>query len=368
MFPLIRGTVTRQAHVGLPPGTWEEEHARRGFVGRASHLYHLNPPTAWTRVEGPLRPRLFLGDRLAAPDLLDPRATPAVLLENDDAVLAVSRRTQPMPYFVRNADGDEVIFVHRGRGRVETDYGPLAWEPGDYLWLPKGTTYRLVPAGDDTVLVVIETREFSLPERGLMGQHAFIDPAMFEVPEPAPHRERGEFEVRVKRDRQWTSFFYPFHPLDVVGWKGDLVPLRFNVRDLRPVMSARYHLPPTVHATFVAEACAVCTFAPRPFESDPQAQRLPYYHRNVDYDEVLFYHAGEFMSRHGVGPGAFTLHPQGIHHGPHPRAFETVRTREATNEVAILIETTRPLRLTPEAEKAEDPAYATNWGSPGDGR
>jgi homogentisate 1,2-dioxygenase len=361
MIPHIRGTVARQAHVGIPPGTFEEEHARRGFFGRASQLYHLNPPTAWVRVEGPLRPRLFVGERASATDLLDSRGTPVTLLENDDAVVSISRRTQPMPFFVRNADGDEVIFVHRGRGRFETDYGPLAYEPGDYLWIPKGTTYRVVPSSSDTFLLITETGEFTLPDRGLMGQHAFIDPGMFTLPEPEAHRERGEFEVRVKRDRQWTAFFYRHHPLDVVGWKGELMPISFNVRDLRPVVSARYHMPPTVHATFFSEPCTICTFAPRPFETDPASQRLPFFHRNIDYDELLFYHAGEFMSRHGVGAGAFTLHPQGIHHGPHPKAFETIQTREHTNEVAVLIETTRPLRVTADGEKAEDESYATNW-------
>jgi homogentisate 1,2-dioxygenase len=304
-----------------------------------------------------------LGEGTAPSDRGDPRGGPVALFENDDAVVSVSRRAEAMPWFVRDADGDEVYFVHRGRGRVETDYGPLAYEPGDFVWLPKGTTYRIAPASDDTFLLVVETREFTLPDRGLMGQHAFVDPAVFELPEPEPHSERGEFEVRVKRERQWTSFVYPFHPLDVVGWKGELCPLRFNVRDLRPVVSARYHMPPTVHATFVSDPCTICTFAPRPFESDPAAQRLPFYHRNIDYDELLFYHAGEFMSRHGIGPGAFTLHPQGIHHGPHPKAFETIRAREATDEVAVLVETTRPLRLTPEAQKVEEPAYATSWAT-----
>ena len=364
MFPQIKGKVTRQAHVGIPEGTYEEEHARRGFFGRTSHLYHLHPPTAWVRVEGPLRPRLFLGDRVSPSDLVDPRGTPAVFLENDDAEIMISRRSQPMPFYVRNADGDEVHFVHRGRGRMETDYGPLAYEPGDYLWLPKATTYRVLPESADQFVLITETREFVLPDRGLMGQHAFIDPAMLVTPEPDPHPESGrEWEVRVKRERQWTAFFYRHDPLDVVGWKGELMPVKFNVRDLRPVVSARYHMPPTVHATFSSEACTICTFVPRPFESDPAAQRLPFFHRNVDYDELLFYHAGEFMSRHEIGAGAFTLHPQGIHHGPHPKAFESITKREATNEVAVLIETTRPLRLTAVSEKAEDAAYATAWGA-----
>ena len=362
MFPQIKGRVTRQAHVRIPEGTYEEEHARRGFFGRTSHLYHLHPPTAWVRVEGPLRPRLFLGDRIVPPDLMDPRGGPAVLLENDDALLSISRRSQAMPFYFRNSDGDEVHFIHRGRGGYETDYGPLAYEPGDYLWIPKGTTYRVMPNSQDTFILIVETREFVLPDRGLMGQHAFIDPAILEMPEPEAHQESGgEWEVRVKRERQLTSFFYRFHPLDVVGWKGDLMPVRFNVRDLRPVVSARYHMPPTVHATFCSDPCTICTFAPRPFESDPDAQRLPFYHRNIDYDELLFYHSGEFMSRHGIGPGSFTLHPQGIHHGPHPKAFETIQKREVTNEIAVLVETTRPLRLTAEAEKAEDSSYPTNW-------
>jgi homogentisate 1,2-dioxygenase len=364
MFPQIKGKVARQAHVGIPEGTFEEEHARRGFFGRTSHLYHLRPPTAWVRVEGPLRPRLLLGERIMPPDLIDPRGTPATLLENGDAVVSISRRSHAMPFFVRNSDGDEIHFVHRGRGRFETDYGPLAYEPGDYLWIPKGTTYRVLPEAPDAFLLITEGHEFSLPDRGLMGQHAFIDPAVMETPEPEPHDEMGgEWEVRVKRERQWTAFFYRHHPLDVVGWKGELMPVRFNVRDLRPVVSARYHMPPTVHATFFSPAVTLCTFAPRPFESDPESQRLPFFHRNIDYDELLFYHAGEFMSRHGIGPGAMTLHPQGIHHGPHPKAFETIRQREATNEIAVLVETTRPLRLTAEAEKVEDPAYHTGWSS-----
>jgi homogentisate 1,2-dioxygenase len=360
-LPQIKGRVTRQAHVAVPEGTWEEEHARRGFFGRTSHLYHLHLPTGWTRIEGPLRPRCFDGERFQPSDLLEPRGTPIRILWNDDAGVWISRRSQPMPYFYRNADGDDVIFVHRGHGRVETDYGPLAYEPGDYLWLPKGTTYRVVPELPDTFFLIVETREFNWPDRGLLGQHAFIDPAMVETPEPRAHDEAGEFELRVKRLGEYTSFFYPHHPLDVVGWKGELVPVRFNVRDLRPAMSPRYHVAPTVHSTFVSDGCTVCTFVPRPFESDPQAQRVPYYHRNIDYDELLFYHAGEFFSRHGISTAALTLHPQGIHHGPHPKAFETAKAKAGTDEVAVLVETTAPLRIAPEAEKVEIAEYATSW-------
>jgi len=357
-----KGRVTRHAHVGIPEGTFEEEHARRGFFGRTSQLYHLRPPTAWVRVEGPLRPRLLAGRDASPADRSDGRGGMLTLLENEDCVVSLSRRSQAMEFFVRNADGDEIHFVHQGSGTFETDYGRLAYEPGDYLWIPKGTTYRVVPAGADNFFLVTEAHEFSLPERGLMGHYAFLDPSLLESPEPDPHDEQGrEFEVRIKRDRQWSSLFYRHHPLDVVGWRGDLMPLRLNVRDLRPVVSDRYHMPPTVHATFISDPVAICTFAPRPMESDPECIKVPYYHRNMDYDEVLFYHSGEFFSRHGIGPAAMTIHPQGLHHGPAAKAFEAARQKKATHEVAVLIETKRSLRLTEEALKLEDPAYHTNW-------
>jgi len=361
MFPLIKGSVTRQAHVGIPGGTHEEEHARHGFAGRASHLFHLRPPTAWKRVEGPLRPRLFRAQALA-PDGGDHDGRASVLLRNDDVAIAVARLTRPPAPFLRNGDGDELHFVHDGRGVYETDYGALAYEPGDYLWLPKGTTYRAAPTGATFVVVIESRHELAWPDRGPLGQHAFIDPAMVETPEPEPNHTVGEeFELRVKRRGQWTSFYYDFHPLDVVGWKGDLAPVRFNVRDLRPVVSMRAQLPPTAHATLVARGLGIFTFVPRPFPAEPDVLRVPFYHRNVDNDELIFYHAGEFMSRRGVQPGSFTLHPQGIDHGPHPKAAEAARTREVSSEVAVLIETEESLQPTLAAEGIEDPDYVTTW-------
>jgi len=362
MFPLIKGTVTRQAHVALPEGTHEEEHARQGFAGRASHLFHLNPPTAWTRVEGPLRPRLFRAQDVAA-NVSDESGATAVLLRNSTVALGVMRLTRAPHALVRNGDGDEVHFVHAGRGTCETDYGPLRYEPGDYVWLPRGTTYHVQP-DEPTFLLVLESRaELGWPDRGPLGQHAFIDLAAVETPEPKPHAERGAFEVRVKRHDQWTSFLYDFHPLDVVGWKGDLTPLRFNVRDLRCVVSMRAQLPPTVHTTFTGRGVGVFTFVPRPFPSEPDVLRVPYYHRNIDNDEVIFYHSGEFMSRRGVGAGSITLHPQGIDHGPNPKAAEAARTRAESNEVAILIETEESLEPTEAAASFEDPEYVRSWMS-----
>ncbi len=363
MFPNSKGRVARQAHVEIPEGTYEEEHGRRGFFGRSSQLYHLNVPTGWTRVEGPLRPRLFAGARAEPPDLNDANAGPLKILKNEDTEILISRRRRPMPYMFRNADADEVHFVHRGEGICDTDYGPLNFEPGDYLHFPKGTSYQLQPKTDDNLFLVIRSlHELTWPDRGLMGKHAFIDPMMIESPEPLAHRENGrEFELRVLRRGEITSFFYPYHPFDVVGWQGDLSPIRFNVRDLRPIVSARYHMPPTVHATLFSDTCAICTFAPRPLESDPACEKVPFYHRNVDWDEFIFYHAGEFFSRGGIEPGSMTLHPQGIHHGPQPNARASARGKTETREVAVMVETWNPLRVCEEARGIEVTDYVTSW-------
>lgn len=362
MFPLSKGRVTRQAHVDLPPGTYEEEHGREAFEGRAAHLYRTHPPTAWVRISGPLRPHAFDLSALKPPDATDAGASWALVARNADVALYVSRRQESMPYFLRDADGDLCYFVHRGTGRLETDYGPLAFGTGDYLIVPKGTTHRFVPAEELFIFVVEGTGEYRLPDRGMLGRHAQFDPGVLETPEPEPHDETGEFEVRVKRDQQFTSLIYPHHPLDVVGWQGDLCPLRLNVRDFRPVVSPRYHLPPSVHCTWANDGFAVCTFAPRPTETgDPGALRVPFFHSNIDNDEVIFYHEGQFFSRAGIGPGMMTLHPQGLHHGPQQAAIEASKTKEFADEIAVMVETEHPLVVSPEADAVAIQGYETSW-------
>ncbi|MDQ3991265.1 MAG: homogentisate 1,2-dioxygenase, partial [Actinomycetota bacterium] len=303
MFPLSRGRIAKQAHVGLPDGTFEEEHGREAFDGRASHLYRAHPPTAWIRVEGDLRPRAFDLNGLKAPDRADAAAGWQRILWNEDLAIYVSQLAEAMPYFLRDADGDLCYFVHHGSGTLETDYGPLSYRDGDYLVVPKGTTHRLVPDGDDTFLYVIEGRgEYRVPDKGILGRHALFDPGVLETPEPKAYEEAGEFTVRVKRDHAFTTLVYPFHPLDVVGWQGDLCPVRLNVEDFRPVVSPRYHLPPSVHVTWDCDGFEIGTFAPRPTETgDPTALRVPFFHSNIDNDEVLFYHRGQFFSRAGIG-------------------------------------------------------------------
>ena len=362
MIPISRGRVTRQAHVGLPEGTYEEEHGREAFEGRASHLYRAHPPTAWIAIEGPLRPRAFDLTAMKPPDLTEAAGTWGLVARNDEVALYVSRRSEPMPYFLRDADGDVCYFVHAGTGLLETDYGPLHFEPGDYLVVPKGTTHRFVPEGETFLFVIEGAGEYRLPDRGMLGRHAQFDPGVLDVPEPEPHEEQGEFEVRVKRDGAYTRLVYPHHPLDVVGWQGDLCPVRLNVRDFRPVVSPRYHLPPSVHCTWANDGFAVCTFAPRPTETgDPAALRVPFFHSNIDNDEVIFYHEGQFFSRAGIGPGMMTLHPQGLHHGPQQAAIESSKTKEFTDEVAVMVETEHPLQVSPDADAVGIPGYETSW-------
>jgi len=366
-IPYIRGRVANQAHVALPDGTVEEEYARNGFSGRYAHLYREHAPVGWTRIEGPLRPRAYRLDALVAGDYL---ATRTALFGNADCRIDAATLREAMSYFYRNADGDELMFVHTGSGRIETDFGPLAYEPGDYLVIPRGTTYRLAPTTETRLLVVETTGELAVPDRGMLGQHALFDPAVLRVPTPdersslAPGLDGcapDEWRVVIKRRGQLTSVFYPHCPLDVVGWKGTLSVWQLNVRDIRPVVSDRYHLPPSAHTTFIAPNVAICTFAPRPLENgDPRALKVPFYHSNIDFDEVLFYHAGEFFSRDGIAPGMLTLHPQGIHHGPQARAGERTPVMQRTEEIAVMIDTRRPLDvLAPDAFEVAD--YWKSW-------
>ncbi len=369
MYLMKKGNVPNQAHVGIPEGLHEEEHGRRGFAGPASHLYRRHPPTGWVRIDGPLRPRAFACADLPTPDLRSADARPVEVLRSPDARVFLSRRSETMPYFVRNADGDEVQFIHAGRGRFETDYGVLHCEPGDYVVMPKGTTYRTIVETGPLMMLVIETPEpVGLPDRGLLGQHAQFDRGVLTAPEPAPiaddRRERLEWEIHIKRNGEYTKVVYPFCPMDVVGWKGDLWAAKLNVRDFRPVMSPRYHLPPSVHVTFQAGGMLISTFVPRPLESDPESLRVPFYHRNMDYDEVLFYHRGNFFSRAGIQPGMLTLHPQGIHHGPQPQAVEASKSKTHTDEVAVMIESERPFSVLPDLETVELKEYALSWSTP----
>jgi len=209
---------------------------------------------------------------------------------------------------------------------------------------------------------------YQLPDKGLIGAHAIFDPAILDVPAidenfRAQQAEGGKWRVHIKRRGAISTVTYPFNPLDAVGWHGDLAPVRLNVKDIRPVMSHRVHLPPSVHTTFVAGRFVVCTFVPRPFETDPGALKVPFFHNNDDYDEVIFYHAGDFFSRDNIKPGMITFHPCGFTHGPHPKALEAALKprKPATDEIAVMIDARDGLEVGPAAEAVEWQGYAASW-------
>jgi len=366
-IPYVRGRVALQAHVGLPEGTVEEEYARDGFSGHYAHLYRQQPPVNWTRIEGPLRPRAYDTTPLAKGAGGDLLAARRALLVNEDVAIGMATLDAPMPYALRDADADEVLFIHEGAGRLETDFGPLAYEPGDYLLIPRGTVFRLAPTSLTTMLTLEVRSQVGFPDRGMLGQHALFDPAVIRVPSPdepsvmLPNTD-GEYELRILREGEETRVYYPNSPFNTVGWKGTLTVRQINVRDIRPVLSDRYHLPPSAHSTLLGRGVVVCTFLPRPLENgDPTALKVPFYHSNIDYDEVLFYHRGQFFSRQGVGAGMITMHPQGIHHGPQPGATTRTTGTTRTDEVAVMIDTRRPLQATDDARCIENNDYWKSW-------
>ena len=361
------GVHSRQAHADLPEGTYEREMSKEGFFGPAAFFHHRRPPTGWTSFEGPLRPRAF---DLAA--LNEAAASPwdaPKVLTNAALEVRFWKLAAPMPALARNADGDTLIFVHAGRGDLFCDFGHLAFEAGDYLYLPRGTMWRLSPENDAGFLVIQATgTHFMLPERGVLGPHAVFDPAVLDTPKldadfKAQQDEPGAFRVEVKKRGEVSTVTYPYNPLDAVGWHGELSAVRLNVRDIRPVSSHRYHIPPSVHSTFVSDRFVVCTFTPRPFETDPGAIKVPFFHNNDDYDEVIFYHAGDFFSRDNIHPGMVSFHPCGFTHGPHPKALKNMlsQPKPAADEVAVMIDARDPLDVADAAKAVENPRYVESW-------
>jgi homogentisate 1,2-dioxygenase len=366
-----QGQHSRQAHADLPEGTYEREMSKEGFFGPAAFLYHRRPPTGWTSFEGPLRPRGFdlNGLNEAAPSPWDA----PLVLHNAACEMRFWKLSAPMPALARNADGDQLLFVHEGEGDLFCDFGRIAYVAGDYLYLPRGTMWRLSPSAPTAFLTIQATNgHFTLPDKGLLGPHALFDPAMMDTPVMdevfrAHQADDGETAVHIKKRGQVSVATYPWNPLDAVGWHGELAPVRINVKDFRPLNSHRYHLPPSVHTTFLADRFVVCTFAPRPFETDPGAIKIPFFHNNDDYDEVLFYHAGDFFSRDGIDAGMMTFHPSGFTHGPHPKALKNmlVQTKAATDEYAVMIDTRDPLEVGEGAASVENAAYVDSWKARG---
>jgi homogentisate 1,2-dioxygenase len=366
-FPKREGDTSRQAHTNLPAGSYERELGKNGFFGPATEMYHSHPPTGWTRWDGDLRPRAF--DLTKINSLTDSPWDAAALMHNRAMRLRYWRLSSKMKNLARNADGDELLFIHGGAGDLFCDYGHLSFRDGDYILLPRSTMWRIEPSSPVTALLIEATEDsYLLPEKGMVGRHAVFDPGMLETPaiDDAFKAQRGENETKVliKRHNRLSTVTYPFNPLDALGWQGDLCPVKLNWRDLRPLMSHRFHLPPSAHTTFVAGRFVVCTFVPRPAESDPDALKLPFFHNNDDFDEIIFYHHGKFFSRDNIHPGMMTLHPCGFTHGPHPKALALAQASKGghmLDEVAVMIDTRDAVEIAPLPQGVEWPGYVESW-------
>jgi len=368
----VEGNASRQAHADMPEGTYEREMSKEGFFGPAAFLHHKNPPTGWVKFEGPLQPRAFDLNKLNAAE--NSPWNSSSVLHNNATDVRFWKLAEPMTALARNADGDQLLFIHRGTADLFCDFGHIEVTQGDYVYLPRGTMWRLTPSEPLAILMIEATNtHYTLPDKGLVGPHAVFDPAILDAPKvneaflAQQEDENHEWVVLVKKRGEVSRITYPFNPLDAVGWHGELAPVRLNVKDIRPLMSHRYHLPPSAHTTFLSDRFVVCTFAPRPFETDPGALKVPFFHNNDDYDEVLFYHAGDFFSRDNIDAGMMTFHPAGFTHGPHPKALKNMlkQTKDATDEYAVMIDTRDPLDVGDGASSVENRDYVNSWKTPG---
>ena len=373
--PPKRHTQYRQADGRL---FHEELMGTEGFSSDQSLLYHVAPPTLVTRVEtiagdkpswetdAPLRHRLL--KTMEAPTQGDAVTSRIPLLGNDDLIVSIARPAEAMDYFYRFGQGDEMIFVHEGTGELQTQFGLIHYRPGDYLVIPIGTVWRIVPdVGVSRRMLVAEAYGHIRPPRRYLSPYGqFLEHAPYcerdlRAPEKlVTHHERGEFEVRVKSRGVVTRLIYAHHPFDVVGWDGCLWPYALSIHDFEPI-TGRIHQPPPVHQTFEGPGFVVCSFVPRLFDYHPLAIPAPYNHSNTDSDEVLYYVEGEFMSRKGIEPAALTIHPAGIPHGPHPGTYEGSIGKKETAELAVMIDTFRPLSFTTRAATFETPDYYRSW-------
>jgi homogentisate 1,2-dioxygenase len=378
---LREGRVPHKRHIQFrrPDGGLyaEELFSTKGFESVYSLIYHLRPPTAtldvrtWERSpirfspNEPLRNRHLKTQQLASGEM-DAIESRTPLLGNDDIVISVANAQRPMEYFYRNTGGDELLFIHSGAGVIESQFGELAYRAHDYLVIPTGTTYRVVPASPTRMLVHALTGSITIPRRyrnefGQLEEHAPYYERDFRAPVLKPPVDaQGEYEVRVTSGGRHAIYVVQNHPCDVVGWDGYCYPYAFNLEEFAPI-TGKLHQPPPAHATFEAPGAAFCAFVPRMFDYHPLAIPVPYNHSSVDCDEVLYYVSGNFMSRRGVEEGSITLHSAGAPHGPQPGAVEASLGKTSTDEIAVMVDTFKPLLLADAAISCEDPSYFRSW-------
>jgi homogentisate 1,2-dioxygenase len=384
-FYVKLGEVPHKRHVQFrrPDGALhtEEVIGAEGFSGISSIAYHLHPPTLVEAVGEPepyavafadegdqLRHRHFLGKDVApGGGWLSGRR---YIMGNADVLLALCAPTEPMAEaeFYKNASCDELVFVHDGEGYLETPLGTVRFTKGDYVHVPRTLTHRWVFDGavQPRLLIIEAPTEFHPPKRyrnafGQLLEHSPYAERDFRPPtELVTVDEEGAFTVRIKKHGKLFPFVYRYHPFDVVGWDGYMYPYAISINDFEPI-TGRIHQPPPVHQMFEAKNFVVCSFVPRLFDYHPDAVPAPYNHSNIDSDEVLYYAEGDFMSRRGIERGSFTLHPGGIPHGPHPGTTEASIGKKETRELAVMVDTFRPLRMTTAALAVEDRDYAFSW-------
>jgi homogentisate 1,2-dioxygenase len=377
------GSIPRKRHIVFrrPDGGLyaEELMGHEGFVGTSSLLYHTHPPTTvlsarkvapivWEADDDTsLRHRHFLTSRITTGGSATLDRVP--LLFNSDIGMLYVEPDRVDAHFYRNSQADEVIYVVEGSGVLESVFGELPYRAGDYVVIHRNITHRwrLDPAAGRTKFLVMESRghvRFPSRYRNNVGQ--LLEGAPYserDIRRPQTlhaHDERGEFPVLVKQYDAINELVLDHHPFDVVGWDGFFYPWAFSIHDFEPIVG-RIHQPPPVHQTFQGDGFVICSFCPRPYDFDPEAVPAPYNHSNVDSDEVLFYASSEFMSRKGIEYGSITHHPDGLPHGPHPGRAEASIGAKYTNELAVMMDSFKPLRVAKAAIRIEDPAYHKSW-------
>ena len=376
------GKVPRKRHTTFrkEDGTLyqEELFGTAGFAGMSSLLYHHYPPTCVRTFGEPrnVRPKIALEDNMKAmsfqgfklqaeDDYLDSRKT--LFVNNDLHIGLAAPRTFSKDYFFKNADADEMIFIHQGEGTLKTMYGSVEFEYGDYLVIPRGTIYQIDFKSQENRLLYVESFSPVLtPKRyrnyfGQLLEHSPFCERDFKLPQNLEtYDEIGEFKIYIKKKGILYSYIYENHPFDVVGWDGLNYPYAISIFDFEP-LTGRIHMPPPIHQQFEGNNFVICSFVPRLYDYHPDAIPAPYHHSNIDADELLYYVDGDFMSRNNIEKGQITLHPGGIPHGPHPGAIERSIGQKETGELAVMIDPFRPVSITEEALKLEVNSYYQSW-------
>ncbi len=376
------GTIPHKRHTQFrkPDGTLYSEQlfSTEGFSNDYSLLYHNHPPTQIIHTDEPysvmpkvaeekmLKHRCFEGFQIA-PEADYLKSRKPVLVNNDCHIVLAAPQQSTKDYFYKNADADELIFIHEGSGKLLTQYGELIFGYGDYLVIPRGTIYQIhFDTAINRLFIVESFSPIRYPKRYTSNNGQLLEHAPFcerDIRGPQNLQtfdEKGDFLIQTKKKGVMYGLHYGTHPFDVVGWDGCCYPYAFSIHDFEPI-TGRVHQPPPVHQTFDAHNFVVCSFCPRLYDYHPNAIPAPYNHSNIDSDEVLYYVAGDFMSRKNVTQGMITLHPAGIPHGPHPGAVEKSIGKKETLELAVMVDTFHPLQLTEEALMIENKGYTMSW-------